>query len=126
MPEVALKTGEYFAQLTLPLALICTGASLQFRSFSSDWYNIALATVSKCIVYPALLVGIAYFFGFRGMELGIVLLLSIAPTAAASYVMVRNLGGDHRLAASIIALSTLVSLPVTAIGFGALAMLGLV
>jgi predicted permease len=60
------------------------------------------------------------------MELGIVLLLSIAPTAAASYVMVRNLGGDHRLAASIIALSTLVSLPVTAIGFGALAMLGLV
>jgi hypothetical protein len=40
--------------------------------------------------------------------------------------MVRNLGGDHRLAASIIALSTLVSLPVTAIGFGSLAMLGLV
>lgn len=126
LPEVALKTGEYFAQLTLPLALICTGASLQFRSFSSDWYNIALATVSKCIVYPALLVSIAYFTGFRGMELGIVLLLSIAPTAAASYVMVRNLGGDHRLAASIIALSTLVSLPITAIGFGGLAMLGLV
>jgi malonate transporter and related proteins len=121
LPEVVLRTGEYFAQLTLPLALICTGASLQFRSFSSDWYNIVLATVSKCVVYPAFLVGSAYLFGFRGMSLGIILLLSISPTAAASYIMVRNLGGDHRLAASIIAVSTLASLPITALGFGLLA-----
>jgi len=124
LPEVILRTGEYFAQLTLPLALICTGASLQFRSFSSDWYNITLATISKCIVYPMLLVGIAYWFGIRGMNLGVILLLSIAPTAAASYIMVRTLGGDHRLAASIIAVSTLVSLPITAIAFGTLSALG--
>ena len=55
------------------------------------------------------------------MSLGIILLLSISPTAAASYIMVRNLGGDHRLAASIIAVSTLASLPITALGFGLLA-----
>ena len=126
LPEVVLKTGEYFAQLTLPLALICTGASLQFRSFSSDWYNIVVTTISKCIVYPALLVGMAYMAGMRGMSLGVLLLLSIAPTAAASYIMVRNLGGDHRLAASIIAVSTLASLPITALGFGTLSALGLV
>jgi malonate transporter len=126
LPEVALQTGEYFAQLTLPLALICTGASLQFRSFSSDWYNIALATVSKCIVYPTLLVGMAFLAGVEGMYLGVLLLLSIAPTAAASYIMVRNLGGDHRLAASIIAISTIISLPITAIGFGTLSALHLV
>ncbi|WP_421132392.1 AEC family transporter [Alteromonas sp. A079] len=126
LPEVVLRTGEYFAQLTLPLALICTGASLQFRSFSSDWFNIMLATVSKCVIYPALLVSIAYLFGIRGMNLGVILLLSIAPTAAASYIMVRTLGGDHRLAASIIAVSTLASLPITAIAFGTLSALGLV
>lgn len=126
LPEVITRTGEYFAQLTLPLALICTGASLQFRSFSSDWYNITLSTFSKCVVYPALLVSLAYLFGFRGMSLGIVLLLSISPTAAASYVMVRNIGGDHRLAASIIAVSTLASLPITAIAFGLLAHMELV
>ncbi|APE06917.1 AEC family transporter [Alteromonas sp. MB-3u-76] len=125
LPEVLLKTGEYFAQLTLPLALICTGASLQFRSFSSDWYNIVVTTISKCIIYPTLLVTMAYWVGIRGMSLGVILLLSIAPTAAASYIMVRNIGGDHRLAASIIAVSTLVSLPITAIGFGALSTLGL-
>ena len=72
------------------------------------------------------MVGLAYLAGFTGMSLGIVLLLSIAPTAAASYVMVRNMGGDHRLAASIIAVSTLVSLPVTALAFGTLTSLNLV
>jgi len=126
LPDAILKTGEYVSQLTLPLALICTGASLQFRSFSADWFNITLSTVSKCILYPALMVGLAYLAGFTGMSLGIVLLLSIAPTAAASYVMVRNMGGDHRLAASIIAVSTLVSLPVTALAFGTLTALNLV
>lgn len=126
LPDAILKTGEYVSQLTLPLALICTGASLQFRSFSADWFNITLSTVSKCILYPALMVGLAYLAGFTGMSLGIVLLLSIAPTAAASYVMVRNMGGDHRLAASIIAVSTLVSLPVTALAFGTLTSLNLV
>ena len=60
------------------------------------------------------------------MELGIVLLLAISPTAAASYVMVRNLGGDYRLAASIIAVSTLASLPITALAFGVLSKLQLV
>ena len=125
LPTTLIKTGEYFAQLTLPLALICTGASLQFRSFSSDWFNIVLSTTSKCVVYP-ILVAFAYAFGFRGMELGIVLLLAISPTAAASYVMVRNLGGDYRLAASIIAVSTLASLPITALAFGILSKLQLV
>lgn len=126
LPEVLLRTGKYFSQLTLPLALICTGASLQFRSFSADWFNIGISTLCKCLLYPGFMVLSAYLMGFRGMNLGIVLLLSIAPTAAASYVMVRYLGGDHRLAASIIAVTTLVSLPITAAAFGVLTYVGVI
>ncbi len=117
LPVIVSATGEYFAQLTLPLALLCTGASLQFRSFSADWFNIGFSSISKCLMYPAVMVGLAYVAGLRGMPLGIVLLMTIAPTAAASYVMVRTLGGDHRLAASIIAVTTLVSLPFTILAF---------
>ncbi|OFI34246.1 transporter [Alteromonas lipolytica] len=117
LPLLITTTGEYFAQLTLPLALLCTGASLQFRSFSSDWFNISVSALSKCVLYPLLMVALAYFAGLRGMPLGIVLLMTIAPTAAASYVMVRTLGGDFRLAASIIAVTTLLSLPLTILAF---------
>ncbi|MDG6097946.1 AEC family transporter [Alteromonas sp. ZYF713] len=125
LPVLLTTTGEYFAQLTLPLALLCTGASLQFRSFSADWFNISLSSLSKCVFYPAVMVGIAYAAGLRGMPLGIVLLMTIAPTAAASYVMVRTLGGDYRLAASIIAITTVLSLPLTIAAFDFLSGQGL-
>lgn len=125
LPTLVQATGEYFAQLTLPLALICTGASLQFRAFGINRKNISIAVISKCLVYPMVLVGAAYLLNFRGMELGVILLLSIAPTAAASYVMARSLGGDPSLAASIIAVTTLVSLPVTALAFSVLSELAL-
>lgn len=120
LPAVMITTGKYFAQLTLPLALICTGASLQFRSMGSDFRNILISTVSKCLLYPGVMVLIAYTTGFRGIDLGIVLLMCISPTAAASYVMVRALGGNYRLAASIIAVTTLISLPVTVLAYGLL------
>lgn len=117
LPTLLISTGDYFAQLTLPLALLCTGASLQFRSLSADWVNISISSISKCLIYPALMVMLAYVAGLRGMPLGIVLLMSIAPTAAASYVMVRAMGGDYRLAASIIAITTILSLPLTILAF---------
>ncbi|HAU93109.1 MAG TPA: transporter [Alteromonas sp.] len=125
LPVLLTTTGEYFAQLTLPLALLCTGASLQFRSFSADWFNISLSSLSKCVFYPAVMLGVAYAAGLRGMPLGIVLLMTIAPTAAASYVMVRTLGGDYRLAASIIAITTVLSLPLTIAAFDFLSGQGL-
>ena len=125
LPVLLTTTGEYFAQLTLPLALLCTGASLQFRSFSADWFNISLSSLSKCVFYPAVMVGVAYAAGLRGMPLGIVLLMTIAPTAAASYVMVRTLGGDYRLAASMIAITTVLSLPLTIAAFDFLSGQGL-
>lgn len=118
LPEVVSRTGHYFAQLTLPLALLCTGASLEFRSLGGDMRNILTSTISKCFVYPLAVTGICYAMGFRDMTLGVVYLLTVAPTAAASYVMAKSLGGDARLAASIIVVTTVLSLPLTIVGFG--------
>jgi malonate transporter len=52
----------------------------------------------------------AYLLGFRGVELGCLILMFASPTAAASFVMVRTIGGNHTLAANIVALTTLISL----------------
>lgn len=48
--------------------------------------------------------------GFRGVPLGVIFFMSGAPTAAASYVMARAMGGNASLAANIIALTTIGSL----------------
>jgi hypothetical protein len=54
--------------------------------------------------------------GFQGIDLGVLMLMSGAPTAAASYVMVRAMGGNAVLAANIIAVTTLGSILTTSLG----------
>ena len=126
LPSLALKSGEYFAQMTLPLALLCTGATLSFKSMRSDLINTLSASLGKLLLIPLFftLGGIA--LGFRGMDLGIVVLMSFAPTAAASYVMVRAMGGNSVLAANIIAVTTLGSILTTSLGVAWLKSAGLI
>ncbi|MCP5277799.1 MAG: AEC family transporter [Thiobacillus sp.] len=116
LPAVLLKTGEYFAQMTLPLALLCTGASLSLAHLRQEPRNALYATLGKLLLVPALLTGGGFFLGFRGMDLGILFLLSSSPTAAASYVMARAMGGNAGLAANIIVLTTLGSILITSLG----------
>lgn len=116
LPKIILQTGEYFAQLTLPLALLCTGASLDFHSLRQALPNTLGAAFSKLIFVPIVFVLGAMAFGFKGMDMGILLLMSSAPTAAASYVMTKAMGGNATLAANIIALTTLGSLFTTSLG----------
>lgn len=117
IPDIVLNSVGYFAQLTLPLALLCTGAALRFSSFRNDAKAAALSIFVKCLVYPSVIVLAAIYFDISGIKLGIVYLMSIAPTAAASYVMVRKIGGNHQLAAHIIAISTILSVPITIVGY---------
>ncbi len=116
LPAVAKQAARYLADLTLPLALLCTGAALDFRALQGALRNTALATVGKLIFIPLVFTSVALLAGERGMELGIVMLMASAPTAAASYVMVRALGGNAGLAANIIALTTLGSIVTTSLG----------
>ncbi|MEX1668823.1 AEC family transporter [Zhongshania guokunii] len=115
LPALIRHSGEYFAQLTLPLALLCTGASLNFKALRADFSSALISTVCKLLLVPLLLVVVGIAVGFRGVELGVLALMSSAPAAAASYVMVRAMGGNSALAANIIALTTIGSLLTTSL-----------
>ena len=116
LPAVLLKTGEYFAQMTLPLALLCTGASLSLEGLRQEPRNAVYGSLGKLLLVPVLLTAGGFALGFRDMELGLLFLLSSAPTAAASYVMARAMGGNGPLAANIIVLTTLGSILTTSLG----------
>jgi hypothetical protein len=117
IPAIISNSAEYFAQLTLPLALLCTGAALRFSTMRQNGIAGALSIGIKCVIYPVLVVAIAVIAGVEGMPLMVIFLMAISPTAAASYVMVRKIGGNHELAAQIIAVSTVLSVPFTLAGF---------
>ncbi|MFT7405443.1 AEC family transporter [Zhongshania sp.] len=110
LPTLLLRSGEYFAQMTLPLALLCTGASLNFKALRADLNSALVSAICKLMVVPILLISGGIVLGFRGMDLGVLALMSSAPTAAASYIMVRAMAGNAALAANIIVMTTVGSL----------------
>lgn len=116
LPAVVQQPVDYFADMTLPVALLCTGASLNFGSLQRELRNTMLAAASKLVGVPLLFTLGGVAAGFRGIELGVLLLMSSAPTAAASYAMVRGMGGNGALAANIVVLTTLGSILSTSLG----------
>ncbi len=116
LPHILLDTGGYFAQMTLPLALLCTGGALDLRSLRHGLNNAVIAALAKLLVVPAVITLGGYLVGFSGIALGVVFLMASAPTAVASYIMVRSMGGNAELAANIVVLTTLGSVLATSLG----------
>ncbi len=120
VPKMVLDAGQYFANMTLPLAILCTGGSLDIGSLKHEKYSTWFSTALKLIFAPLLITLGALLLGYRDVELALVFLMSSAPTAAASYVMARTMGGNATLAANIIALTTVCSLLTSTLGIFAL------
>jgi len=125
LPDVVTQAGNYFARMTLPLALLCAGASLRFNALKKDISPAMISTIGKLVFMPFLLTLGGYLWGFRGMELGILFLLSSSPSASAGYIMARAMNGNAVLAANIIVLTTIFSLLTTSLGVTLLGAVGL-
>ncbi|MCL6408584.1 AEC family transporter, partial [Dickeya dadantii] len=100
IPAVIKQTGSFISSMALPLALLCAGASLEWRSMFRSSNVAMLSSVAKLLVVPGLLTFGGWLAGFRGVELGIIFLFSSTPTASGSYVMTRAMGGNATLAAN--------------------------
>lgn len=120
LPKILIKSGEYFANMTLPLALLCTGASLSFKTLRTDPRDTLISSAGKLILVPMFSIVTAIALGFKGMELGVLFLMAASPSAASGYAMVRAMGGNATLAANIVALTTIGSLLFTSLGIAAL------
>ncbi|WP_369600245.1 AEC family transporter [Hahella sp. SMD15-11] len=116
----------YFARMTLPLALICVGASLSPDVLRRAGKLALTASLAKLVLLPAAQLALAMAAGVSGMALGTLFLMLGSPTATASFIMVRAMGGDDELAAAIIVISTLASFVTLATGLTCLRVLGLI
>lgn len=109
MPHWAADTANYLGRMTLPLALIAIGGSLSLSALRATSRPATVAVAGKLLLLPLLITGAAYLAGLTGPVLGCVFLMFASPTATASFVMVKSMGGDARLASNIIVTSTLFS-----------------
>lgn len=116
LPAWLLTSGDYFAQMSLPLALICIGGTLTLESLRESSGAAISSSLMKVLWLPLMATLGAWLWGFRGADLAILFLYFASPTAAASFVMAKAVGGNHQLAAAIIVLTTLATVVTTNLG----------
>ncbi len=126
LPDWLLTSGHYFARMTLPLALICIGGSLSLAALQRSSAPALSASLLKMLWLPMLSTLGAIVVGFRGAELGILFLYFASPTAAASFVMAQAVRSNAELAASIIMITTTVSVLTINLGIFLLQFAGLI
>ncbi|WP_296242362.1 MULTISPECIES: AEC family transporter [unclassified Psychrobacter] len=118
-------TGDLMAAVALPLALICAGASIDLKSMLHPSGLSMQASIGRIVVAPLIAIAIGLGFGLSGVHMGVLFLMAASPTAAASYVMAKAMGGNDVLAANILAFTTVVGMFGMAIGAAILRGLGL-
>ena len=109
IPTMALKTVSNVAATATPLALLVVGATFEGKQAISKIKPTALATFIKLILLPALILPLAYLFGFRNSEMVAILVMLASPTTVTCYIMAKNMYNDAVLSSSIVVTATLFS-----------------
>ncbi|RYZ13456.1 MAG: AEC family transporter, partial [Alphaproteobacteria bacterium] len=104
------QTLNLLGDATVSLGLICVGAALDLGSMRSSKRALAAGTLLRLVVMPAVTIGLAFAIGLTGMVFHVAVICASAPVATSAYILARQLGGDSKLMASIITLTTLLSL----------------
>ncbi len=110
LPAPVLGYVDIVGRAALAAGLLVVGAGLDLKSLSRPGPPHFLAIVLKLVALPVIAVLIARFLGVDGPDLAVAVIASSVPTASASYVLARQLGGNAPLMAEILTIQTLLAL----------------
>ena len=110
LPVVLDRTLSGISQMVLPLALISVGAAIAGQKINRHLLPAGLATFIKLGLGPVLgYLAVRFLIPLDAEHLRLAMIFMACPTAAASYVLADQLGGDHELTASIVVLTSVLS-----------------
>ncbi len=98
---------------SLPLGLLCVGAAFKGRDILNSFHWAILSSLFKFALLPLIAAGVIAYFGLHGPAAGVSLLYLTLPTASASYIVAKQMGGDAPMMAGIVALQTILGIIVT-------------
>ncbi|MDX5594457.1 AEC family transporter [Pseudovibrio sp. SPO723] len=109
LPGFIEDYAEFLGRAALPLAILSVGAAIDMKSLRKPGPRLLIGCLLRLVVAPAIALAVATLLGL-GSNATIALVIAFAvPTAAASYVLARQMGGDATLMAELLALQTLAS-----------------
>jgi predicted permease len=112
------------AAAATPMALILLGAQMDFKQLAGSMKPALGACAVRLLLVPLILVPLMILAGFRGPELGSLMVAFAAPCAVNNLIMARNYNINPRFAAQTVYLSTALSLPTMFIAITVLRGLG--
>lgn len=123
LPIWATNTGQYLAQLTIPLALLGVGANMQFHGRDYSLTQACIASAIKIIVLPLAGIAIALILMLPAQTVGILFIFFACPTTMASFIVAQALGANEKLASAIVVISTCISPLTMVVGLNLLALI---
>ena len=108
-PVIISKTISNIAVLATPLALIGLGAGFEGKKALKLLAPTGVATVLKLVIWPALFLPLAVYFGFTGEKLVAILIMLGSPTTVSCYIMAKNMNHEGTLTSSVVVATTFLS-----------------
>jgi len=109
LPRFAESSLRALGSAAVPVSLLCIGGALESMSLKGNQVIITAATLVKVVICPLIAWVFARMLSLGPVETQIALVLAAAPTAAAAFIMARQMQGDAAFTSGGIALSTILS-----------------
>lgn len=110
LPGTVEGTLGLFAGAALPLALMTAGAGLRLAHVGRHFNGVAVASLAKLVAMPLIAWAIAAVLGLNDLAIATLVLFHSQPTAMTTYVLAREMGGDHELMATILTVQTVLAI----------------
>lgn len=107
---------DLFGRAAFPVGLILVGAALNFKGLFSAWELTLSSIIIQFVFKPIAAILLINLMAIQGVAALVLLVFLSVPTAPASYILARKLGGDAPSMAIIITAQTLlafITLPIT-------------
>jgi predicted permease len=110
IPRPIGDAADIIGRAALAAGLLVVGAGIEVKRLAHLNLAHGLAIALKLIAMPLLVYAAGRALGLSGAPFAVALIAASVPTAAASYILARQMGGDAPLMAEIATLQTLLAM----------------
>jgi len=110
MPAVLQKPIDGLASATTPIAFVLLGGTISFAAVKKNLAGITAVSVLRLLLVPIAVVGSFLLLGFRGEFIVVVMIIFGAPVAMVTYSMAVGMQADDELAATLVAVTSVLSI----------------
>lgn len=94
------------SKIASPLAMVVLGASFTFSSLKGYLREVVVTVAARLIIVPMIMLSMAVLLGFHGEALACLMVAFGSPVAVSSFAMAQQMGGDEKLAAHVVVISS--------------------